>query len=181
MTCIVGVVDTDGTVVIGGDSAGVAGLDLTVRADQKVFRNGPYIMGFTESFRMGQLLRYAFVPPEECLPGRDLHRFMVTTFIDAVRQCLKDGGYATKDREQESGGTFLVGCNGRLFTIHSDYQVAESKCDYMAVGCGDQAALGAMYATQGQPVKDRVLTALQAAEQFSAGVRGPFTIEELRT
>jgi hypothetical protein len=51
MTCIVGLVD-GGRVWLGGDSAGVSGWDLTVRADRKVFRNGPYVMGFTTSFRM---------------------------------------------------------------------------------------------------------------------------------
>jgi hypothetical protein len=38
MTCIVGLVDK-GDVYIGGDSAGVAGLSLSIRADEKVFGN----------------------------------------------------------------------------------------------------------------------------------------------
>jgi len=76
----------------------------------KVFANGSYVMGFTTSFRMGQLLRYAFTPPEP--DTADLHRFMCTAFTDALRQCLKDGGWAQKDKEQEEGGTFLVGTTG---------------------------------------------------------------------
>lgn len=63
MTCIVGLVD-QGNVWIGGDSAGVGGYDLMLRADQKVFRNGDFLMGFTSSFRMGQLLRYKLSPPK---------------------------------------------------------------------------------------------------------------------
>ena len=39
MTCIVGLVH-EGVVYIGGDSAGVGGMSLTVRADEKVFQNG---------------------------------------------------------------------------------------------------------------------------------------------
>lgn len=58
MTCIVGLVDGD-RVILGGDSAGIAGWHLQLRADEKVFRNGPYAIGFTTSFRMGQILRYA--------------------------------------------------------------------------------------------------------------------------
>ena len=58
MTCIVGLVH-EGVVYIGGDSAGVGGMSLTVRADEKVFQNGEFLMGFTTSFRMGQLLRYS--------------------------------------------------------------------------------------------------------------------------
>ena len=43
MTCIVGLVH-EGVVYIGGDSAGVGGMSLTVRADEKVFRNGEFLM-----------------------------------------------------------------------------------------------------------------------------------------
>lgn len=51
MTCIVGL-EHNGRVYIGADSAGVSGWDLTVRADKKVFRNGSFLFGFTDSFRM---------------------------------------------------------------------------------------------------------------------------------
>jgi len=175
MTCIVGLVDGD-RVWLGGDSAGVAGYDLVVRADRKVFRNGAYVMGFTTSFRMGQLLRHGFEPPAPPDPPADLEAFMATTFIDAVRERLKAGGWAVKNLEQEQGGTFLVGVRGRLFEIGSDYQVGESVDGFSAVGCGDQVAHGALFASRGRPAIDRVVTALAAAERFSAGVRRPFAI-----
>ena len=175
MTCIVGLVE-DGKVYIGGDSASVADkFDLAIRADEKVFRNGDYVMGFTSSFRMGQLLRYAFNPPvpEE---GEDINRFMVTRFIDAVRQCLKDGGYASKKDETESAGTFLVGYKSHLFEIYSDYQVGIPADGYTAVGCGDQPAKGALFAAGDMPPGNKVLLALMAAENFSAGVKRPFIV-----
>jgi ATP-dependent protease HslVU (ClpYQ) peptidase subunit len=178
MTCIVGLVD-EGKVYIGGDSAGVNGnWDLTVRADSKVFFTGPFLMGFTSSFRMGQLLRYAFVPPPH-QPDVDLYRYMTVDFINAVRDCLKTGGWAKKDGEKESGGVFLVGYRGHLFEIESDYQVGEAHDAYMAVGSGDSVALGALYATQKLPPLVRVRLALEAAERWNAGVRGPFVIEVL--
>lgn len=172
MTAIVGLVHDD-TVYIGGDSAGVSGLQLTVRADTKVFRNGPYLFGFTTSFRMGQLIHHALTPPA---PKGRLERFMSTTFIDAIRDCLKQGGWARKENEREEGGTFLVGVQGRLFVVYDDYQVGQAADGYAAVGCGDQIALGALYATAGlgMPPRKRVRLALAAAERFSAGVRAPF-------
>ena len=101
---------------------------------------------------------------------------MATTFVDAVRERLKAGGWATKSNEQEHGGTFLVGVRGRLFEIGPDYQVGESMDGFSAVGCGDQVAHGALFASRGRPAMDRVVTALAAAERFSAGVRRPFAI-----
>lgn len=176
MTCIAGIAE-NGAVHLAGDSAGCSGWDLTVRADPKVFVNGPYVLGFTSSFRMGQLLRYSFAPPSP--EGHDLHGFMCTAFIDALRTCLKDGGWAVKDKEQEEGGEFLAGVAGRLFTVQTDYQVGEPADGYAAVGCGFQVARGALFATSGQKPEARLRTALEAAERFSGGVRGPFAFSSV--
>ena len=176
MTCIVGVVEGD-KVFIGGDSAGVSGWDMTVRADQKVFRNGPMVFGFTSSLRMGQILRYALSIPEHD-PCVSLDKYMVTTFIDAVRECLKAKGFAKKTNEQEEGGIFLVGYKGRLFKIEADYQVGITSRGYEAAGCGQAYALGVLYATPKLKARARVALALKAAEDGSAGVRAPFHIEE---
>jgi hypothetical protein len=178
MTCIAGLVD-NGVVYIGGDSAGVGGSLLSVRTDQKVFQNGEFIFGFTTSFRMGQLLRYSLNPPKN-YENIDINKFMVTKFIESIRKCLKEGGYACKNNEIESGGTFLVGYKGRLFKIDSDYQVGEELIGFDACGCGEDIALGSLYSTQGQPPKERILKALEAAERFSAGVRRPFNVVELK-
>lgn len=174
MTCIVAIKDK-GRVWIGGDSAGVAGLNVTIRADEKVFENGDFIMGFCGSFRMGQLLRYAFNPPKRHA-DTDIYKYMVTDFVDAVRSCLKNGGVAEKHNDAEKGGFFLVGYEGRLFEIESDYQVGESIEAYSAIGCGGEYAYGALAASEGQKPEARIKIALAAAEKFSAGVRAPFHI-----
>jgi hypothetical protein len=180
MTCIVGVVTEDGRVVMGGDSAGVAGFDITVRADQKVFHVGEFLLGFTTSFRMGQLLRFRFTPPAHP-DGMDTYEYMVTLFVDAVRTCFKTGGYAETNNGVESGGTFLVGYRGRLFCIDFDYQVGEASDGYDAVGCGCFVARGSLFTSnlaKGLPAASRVRWALEAAAYLNAGVRAPFTILE---
>jgi ATP-dependent protease HslVU (ClpYQ) peptidase subunit len=181
MTCIAGLV-CEGKVYIGGDSAGVSGLDLDIRKDQKVFKNDDYIFGFTSSFRMGQLLRYAFKPPKFRPAEDDLDTFMVTKFINSVRTCLKDGGYARTKSDEEEGGTFLVGTQGRLFIVHNDYQVGESVHGYEACGCGEAYAKSALWTMKqldshlaGGP-QAMVELALQSAETHSGGVRGPFSV-----
>jgi ATP-dependent protease HslVU (ClpYQ) peptidase subunit len=177
MTAIVGITDGN-AVVIAGDSAGVGGDVTQPRLDAKVFNNGPYVIGYTTSFRMGQLLHYAFkapVPPD----GEDgLHAFMCTDFINSVREGLKEGGWAIKNNDQEEGGSFLVGVRGRLFEIGPDYQVGEWVDGYTAVGCGAEIALGALHATSsaGMSLEARAVAALEAAAHFSTGVRGPFTV-----
>jgi ATP-dependent protease HslVU (ClpYQ) peptidase subunit len=176
MTCIAAVVH-DGKVYLGGDSAASNEWEIDTRADAKVFALGEFLMGFTSSFRMGQLLRYTFTPP--ALPDSenpDLFRYMVADFVEAARECLKKGGYAKKENEREEGGNFLVGIRGHIFDICSDYQVEETADDYNAIGCGRAFAKGALFAAVSHPPEKRIRMALKAAERHANGVRGPFLI-----
>ncbi len=177
MTCIVGIKKDSGEVIIGADSAGVGGLDLRVRAPHsKLIRNGGLLMGCTTSFRMIDLLRHHFTAPGVYEDQKPID-YIVKSVIPAIRTCFKDGGFASKESERERGGTFLIGFRGELFTIYDDYQVAQSADNFAACGCGEAYAIGSLYSTHGldnqQPI-DRLSLALQAAETYSAGVRGPF-------
>lgn len=176
MTAIVGLVH-GGKVWIGSDSAGVGGLALNTRKDPKVFRNGEFIFGYTTSFRMGQLLEFDLSPPVQ-MDSEPIMQFMVKRFVPAVRDCLKTGGFQSVEKGQEYGGTFLVGYRGELFEIESDYQVSRVQTPFNACGCGRDIALGNLHATQRMRVRPdiRITMALEAAAEFSAGVRGPFTI-----
>jgi ATP-dependent protease HslVU (ClpYQ) peptidase subunit len=174
MTCIAAVAQ-GGRVWMGGDTAGVAGWDVSTRRDEKVFRIGEAVVGFTTSFRMGQLLRYRLtLPPAPA--GEELARYMATEFIDAVRDCFREGGWAKKNAEQEEGGTFLIGLRGRLFQVDSDYQVAEPADLYEAVGSGFAYAKGSLCTSAGRRPAERVRLALEAAAKHCIGVRAPFTI-----
>lgn len=174
MTVIVGLRHA-GRVYIGGDSAGVAGYSLAVRADEKVFKNGEYVFGFTSSFRMGQLLRYNLTPPAP-RENVDPVTFMSTEFIDAVRDVLKKGGFAKVDNAVEQGGEFLVGWRGGLYHVGLDFQVGAALTDFDACGVGEDVALGAMQVLETRDPRARVRRALEAAEAWNAAVRGPFTI-----
>lgn len=176
MTCIVGVIEK-GKVYIGADSAGVSGLDISIRKDPKVFKVGEFVIGCTSSFRMIQLLRYSFHPPKRH-GDEDVYQYMCTGFVNALRQCFKDGGFAEINSSVESGGCFLVGYSGRLFSIYSDFQVAEHDQEFSSMGCGEDFAKGAMMGMGNKlPAKDRINKALEVATHFSGGVRPPFIIE----
>lgn len=179
MTCIVAL--TDGKrVVMGGDSAGVAGLELQVRDDRKVFRSGPYTVGFTTSYRMGQVLNFLTpLPP----PQRDVEpmRFMVAEFVEAARQSFKHAGFCRKDNEKDYGGIFLVGFDGQIFEVQDDFQVVKPAKPYTAIGSGGRVALGALHALEDIPeltLRERAQRALEISECWSASVRAPFYFVE---
>ncbi len=179
MTCIVGIVDKNKDIWIGGDSAGSSGHIRYKRRDKKVFINGDFIMGFTSSFRMGQLLHYKFIPPYH-KSNQSIFKYMVGDFMDEVRKCLKENGYAKVEKNEESIGTFIVGYKGRLFNVEDDLQVAEYYDDFIAVGCGDEFARGSLYTSKDFLPKERILLALKAAEEFSGWVSKPFNILKLK-
>jgi ATP-dependent protease HslVU (ClpYQ) peptidase subunit len=172
MTCIVGL-EHDGRVTIGGDAAAVGEMRIVARVDPKVFRVGPYLIGFTESFRMGQLLRFTLDVPEQTSTADDFEH-LCTVFVDAVRQCFRDGGVARDDHGEETGGSFLVGYRGALYCVDDDYHVGRSVLGYESIGCGSEFALGSLASTTGNP-RRRILTALAAAALHSVGVCEPFT------
>jgi hypothetical protein len=177
MTCIVGVTH-EGKVYIGGDSAGVAGYGITSRADTKVFRRGPYVLGFAGSFRMGQLLHYVAELPVPSQPANDrsLDGFMVVNFIEAIRRPMTEGGFTRNRAGREEGGVFLAGIYGRLYCIDSDWQIGRAHDGYMAIGCGDDLALGSLHGSVWMPPRRRVKVALEAAAHHSAGVCPPFKV-----
>ena len=191
MTAVAGLLH-EKRVYIGADSAGVCTttLSLMIRRDPKVFQVGPFLIGYTSSFRMGQVLRFgeAGSTLAELLvlhdkENSDPYDLVVTKLIPWCRRCFKEAGFAEKEKERESGGAFLVGFRSRLFSIGTDYQVAESVYPFDAVGCGADLVLGSLFSTaklgKKLPPTIRVKMALEAAAAFSAGVRPPFLIRAL--
>ncbi len=177
MTCIIGLVKNN-QVVLGADSAAVGGYSLELRGDTKVFRmiNEDFIIGYTSSFRMGQLLRF-YCKPREQKVGEDDYAYMCTGFIDAVRDCLKAGGYTKVKENTEEGGTFIIGYHRNIYIVYSDFQVGIPLAKFTACGCGADIALGAvaaLYDNNNLTPLQIVDRALKIAESYSAGVRGPF-------
>jgi len=186
MTCIVGL-EQDGIIYVGADSAGVDEYTLSIcsRADEKVFLSddGSYIVGFSGSFRIGQLIRYAMSPPSQKVDQDDMS-YIVTDFIDALRTMQKDKGSMKKENElEEHSSSFILGFNGKLYVIESDFSVGRPLENYASVGCGSSIAMGAMYATQHAPYspEDRIKCALSAAAAYNAGVRPPFHVLKLES
>lgn len=176
MTCIVGLVDK-GKVYIGGDSAGTSGYYLFSRADEKVFKKEEFIFGFTTSFRMGNLIRYKLNIPKRT-ENQETDNYLYTDFIDSIINCFKQNNYASINNNVVEGGTFLFGYRGNLYRVEDDFQLAKGVLNYDSCGCGFDIARGCLYGLSNIKMKpeDKILKSLEAAEQFSSGVRRPFNI-----
>ncbi|MDR6218231.1 hypothetical protein [Deinococcus soli (ex Cha et al. 2016)] len=175
MTVCVGLIH-QGAVYLGADSMGSNTISCEIREDRKVFARGDFILAGAGSFRMIQLLRYKFTPPARD-PERDVMEYLVTDFIDALRNAYKAAGFSEAHHGVESqNGLFLVGHVGRLFAIPNDFQVAELTIAFNAIGSGGRVAMGALHALQ--PHVDRlgpahvIHTAIEAAATYTVSVGG---------
>lgn len=172
MTLIAAVVH-DGQVWMGGDSAAIDGDDLTIPRTDKVFTTGDWLVGYCESFRLGQVVRFRLKFAE---PKGDLVEHLATVVVDELRKQLHKNGVAKATEAEESmPGSLLLGIDGRLFSIESDYAVLEHPT-YAAIGCGAPYALGSLWSTGSADPAERLMTALLAAERHCTGVSRPFTI-----
>jgi ATP-dependent protease HslVU (ClpYQ) peptidase subunit len=180
MTCIVAIAQ-NGTVYMGSDHAASDDKSgwIMSRKEPKVFKVGQYGIAFTDSFRMGQILQYNWTPPKytPTKTNSGLDKFMRTKFIDSVKVAFKDHGFGDiGGTDEDTGGIFIVGLEGRIFVVDEDFHVGENVVNYMAEGSGGMFALGALHATKNQKnPKMRLKLALEAASEFSMSVAPPFT------
>ncbi len=188
MTCIVALIN-ENKVLLGGDAAASddkSGL-IFQRTDAKVFKVGQFGIGFVDSFRMGQILQYYWTPPvyKPTSGYRNLDKFLRTRFVESVKEAFKENGYGNQNpgtEDGDEGGIFIVTVQGagRIFTMDSDFHIAEVDVPYMAEGAGQELALGSLFSTaQVKTPRKRVRMALEAAAKFNMSVRPPFTIIEV--
>lgn len=174
MTVVVGMVEGS-RVYMGADSQGSNGWDKRYRVDKKVFEAHGILYGFTSSYRMGQILKYHSLKFDIPSPDEvDPYEFVVLTMIPMWKSILAEHGFGKTEQGVTSGGVFLVGFHGRLFRIESDFQVAEHVRPYESVGCGEQYALGALYAADqfDVSVTEKISVAIEAAMEYSNGCGG---------
>lgn len=179
MTCIVGIVDR-GRAYIGADSAAASEWEVRATAIPKAFKvttkdpARPLLIGYTTSFRMGQILEYHLKVPDQ--DRKDDLGYMVRQFIPAVRECLKEHGFTRIENSVEEGGQFLVGYCGVIYEIAPDFQVNVFEDEFAACGCGAPYALGALEVMQDSMPDIRIVRALEVAAHFSGGVKAPFRV-----
>lgn len=178
MTCIAGV-ETEDSVVIGGDSAAssygeVIGLDAP-----KVFLNNGVLFGGAGSARLIQLAQYNLTIPSPYDNGYgDYSPYLIKSVVPLLRKLVEENKLT--DPHGLMPGLFLVGVGNRLYMIQSDFSIIRNRCGYAAIGSGAYHATGSLSHSGQLKPKQRVLNALQAATDHTPFVRGPFTVVETK-
>lgn len=186
MTCIVGIVEESGVWMGGDNFAEMRGVVLPRRLP-KIFRlhdenDNCFLLGASGDSRYGHILRYRLQLP---LFARDddPHRYLCCEFADAVRDCLRQAGMLINNSVvEENQSILMVGFQGRLFVMGTDFNISETTRPYRAIGSGEDAAPGSLYTSvriDGYWANLRLQMALEAASEMVATVKPPFDIEKL--
>lgn len=143
MTCIIAYIDELGNAHMVGDSGGtnVSQHSRTDLSTSKIFKKGDMLVGFTTSFRMGQLLQYCLKLPERKEDLSD-YEYLITQFVPALFEMYENGKYA-KDPEKK-GGNFLIAWNGEIYEVTAEYSVLWMDSMFGSVGSGYNYALPVM-------------------------------------
>lgn len=181
MTCIIGYAKNK-VVHIIGDSIGISGLDKTVRKDAKVFKIGDqFLVGAAGSFRALQVMQYDFQPPAKHDGITDM-QYLVSYFINELRSVLKDKGvsFISENEEGVENTSFILGFNGNVYCVESDFQVSHPADNVYSIGCGSSYALGAFDALSSvKDAKRRLIRSMDITLNRCAGVSKPYVYDKL--
>lgn len=128
-------------------------------------------IGYTTSYRMGDILRHILKPPKIGI-SEDENEYLVSKFIPELINCFDDHSYTKSKDGVKTGGYFLVGLRGRLFLVQDDFSVLEPSSGYTSIGSGQEFALGSLYSSCSSSAAVRVVEAVAAASCFSTTVGG---------
>lgn len=137
MTCICALVKNN-HVWMAGDLCGSNGFTKKVYPDTKVFMNGDFILGYTSSFRLGQILQYNWSQPAR-LEGLTDREYLQLDVIESFRECFNRFGYGVKDGLEDVGGNFLIGYKGCIYEMQPNFSVLKHE-DFASVGSGGDFA-----------------------------------------
>jgi len=180
MTCIVAL--SEGEELVMGADSGASHLpdyEMYTVSMPKVFRAGPWLVGFSGSYRLGQILKFSMPWPEA--PKKLDYEFMVTEMTRALYDCLSnqfDSGQPESAVNRQ--WQVLIGRLGKVFGVNYRYDVINISDPFTAIGSGRKFALGALHGLvdrQDLSLQERVERALLAAAKFVPGIGQPFVIE----
>lgn len=173
MTVIVGIVKNN-TVWLGADSAATNSSGTQkLLGDPKVFVKGKIAIGVCGSPKILDHLNNVTELPS--WDGRAPKReFLLRDVVPTIKSSLGAGECL---EGSNMPGELLIGFQGRLYQVESNFQLITSQAGFDSVGSGSDTAIGSLHSTTNvQSTRKRVIMALTAACARNAMCRPPFTI-----
>jgi hypothetical protein len=164
-----------GRVYMGADSMVAADSDVLVSRDPKVWQAGPCVVGACGHAAWWELLRdrVQWDRVSRCASELEFRRALLDEIHARAQACgldLRD----VDESDDTVSGSALVGVGGSLYICDHYLTLTKLAEPFGAIGSGAGPALGVLFATRGQPARQRLQQALQAAERYTTTVRRPW-------
>jgi ATP-dependent protease HslVU (ClpYQ) peptidase subunit len=174
MTTIVGVENADGCVIASDSRVAEGGKVYTHPKMIKAIERGSYIIGGAGDYRALQVVLHGWQPPLVSAKAKqNLYEFVINKVAPSLKTTLSEAGIEfikPSDSDEKFDLSLLIGINGSLFEIDSDFAVTMNDTGFYAIGSGGEYALGALHAGA------TVLKAMEIAALNNNGTSAPFHI-----
>lgn len=179
MTTIVGVQNADGCVIASDSRVADNGKVYSHPEMVKAVERGSYIIGGAGDYRALQVVLHGWSPPLVTAKAKtNLYEFVINKVAPSLKTTLLEAGVEfnkSPDSDYKFELQLIVGINGTLFEIDSDFAVGMNDTGLYAIGSGGDYALGALHAGA------TVLDAMRIAAVNNNGTSAPFHILEQET
>lgn len=180
MTTIIGVQNADGCVIASDSRVADNGKVYTHPEMVKAVERGSYIVGGAGDYRALQVVLHGWQPPLVSAKAKqNLYEFVINKVAPSLKSTLTEAGIEfTKSSENDDNKfelQLIIGINGTIFELDSDFAVAMNDTGLYAIGSGGDYALGALHAGA------TVLDAMRIAAVNNNGTSAPFHILEQET
>lgn len=164
--------------MLGADSCVGGAHRATGKREPKVKKVGEYLIGSAGSVRVGQIVKHC-LSTKKFNEKDDFYWHVLNVLVPEIRKSIKSEGCLKTESGVDSMRCGLVIAHGNnLLTMQGDFGVIEYEDDFVAMGCGEEWATGAMYAidyqTQGTAEEQILKVGLDAACRYSSYVRPPY-------
>lgn len=175
MTTIVGVQTEDGCVIASDSRVAEGGKVYTHPEMVKAVERGSYIIAGAGDYRALQVVLHGWQPPLLTAKAKqNIYEFAINKIAPSLKATLLEAGIDFNKVSDNSDDKFelqlLLGINGTILEIDSDFAIAMNDTNFYAIGSGGDYALGALHAGAS------VLDAMRIAAINNNGTSAPFHI-----
>lgn len=182
MTCIIGFINSDKkTMKLVSDSRSSYGNGFYLNKNgfrEKVFTKGKFVIGCSGSSLLNQIVQFNFeLPVHES--GIDTKVYLVKTFIPELRKSISINGGDKKDSKGRMEGRIILGYEGKIFTLDSNYCIIEQDNKFTCIGSGAQIAYGSLATPSKLSDMDKAKQAIDISSKFLNNIGGDLSEIEL--
>lgn len=177
MTTIIGVQYEDSCVIASDSRVAANGKVYTHPEMVKAVERGSYIIGGAGDYRALQVVLHGWSPPLVTAKAKtNLYEFVINKVAPSLKTTLSEAGIdlnkGSNSDDEKLELEVILGINGNLFEIDSDFAVAMNDNNFYGIGSGGDFALGALHAGAS------VIDAMRIAAINNNGTSAPFHILE---